>query len=72
MSALDAILPSLLALAGVGAYFRQPWGRWMCYFFSVILLVGVPIGTILGGLMIYYLTIYRAQFVRGRTSLHEA
>lgn len=68
MSPIDAILPLLLSLAGVGAYMRMTWGRWTCYFFSAILLLGVPIGTILGGLMIYHLTIYRAQFVRDRTS----
>ena len=58
----NAVTPALLALAGLGAIFRKQWGRWSCYFFSVILLLGVPIGTILGGLMIYHLTIYRAQF----------
>jgi hypothetical protein len=72
MSVMDAILPLLLSLAGVGAYFRQTWGRWTCYFFSAILLLGVPIGTILGVLMIYHLTIYRGQFSRGRASLHQA
>ena len=58
----NAATPALLALAGLGAILRKQWGRWSCYFFSVILLLGVPIGTILGGLMIYHLTIYRRQF----------
>ena len=58
----NAVTPALLALAGLGAILRQKWGTWSCYFFSVILLLGVPIGTIFGGLMIYHLTIYRAQF----------
>ena len=58
----NAVTPALLAVAGIGAILRKQWGRWSCYFFSVVLLLGVPIGTILGGLMIYHLTIYRAQF----------
>ena len=58
----NAATPALLALAGLGAILRKQWGRWSCYFFSVIFLLGVPIGTILGGLMIYHLTIYRRQF----------
>ena len=58
----NAVTPALLALAGLGAILRKQWGRWSCYFFSAILLLGVPIGTILGGLMIYHLTSYRRQF----------
>jgi len=60
----DAVAPILLILAGVGAILRKKWGRWSCYFFSAILLLGVPIGTLLGGLMLYHLTIYRDQFAR--------
>ena len=62
----DAWLPGLLLLAGIGALLRKPWGRWLSYLFSVWLLLGVPIGTIVGGLMIYHLTIYRDQFRRPR------
>lgn len=58
----DAIAPVLLTLAGAGAILRKRWGRWSCYFFSVLLLPGVPIGTLIGGMMLYHLTIYRDQF----------
>jgi hypothetical protein len=62
LSAVDAVLPGLLIVAAIGAILRRPWGRWLCYAFSAILLLGAPIGTILGGLMIYHLTIHRDQF----------
>jgi len=63
----DAVIRALLALGGLGAVLRRQWGRWLCYLFSVIFLLAVPIGTILGGLMIYHLTIYRSQFWSGRS-----
>lgn len=58
----DATGPVLMITAGVGAIFRKPWGRWLSYLISLLLLPGVPIGTIFGGYMIYHLTIYRDQF----------
>lgn len=61
---LDAVFFGLLVFAGIGSVLRKPWGRWLSYFFSVLLLPGVPIGTVVGGLMIYHLTIYRDQFRR--------
>src|SRR6516162_5257315 len=62
LSVVDAVLPVLLIVAAVGAILRRPWGRWLCYVFSVLLLPGAPTGTIIGGLMIYHLTIHRDQF----------
>jgi hypothetical protein len=62
LSAADLWLPGFLILAAVGAILRKPWGRWSCYVFSAIMLVGVPLGTIVGGLMIYNLTVHRDQF----------
>jgi len=62
LSAVDAFLPLLLIVAAVGAILRKPWGRWLCYVFSVLILPGAPLGTIIGVLMIYHLTIYRDQF----------
>jgi len=64
LSAVDAVVPGLLIVAAVGAILRRPWGRWLCYAFSVLMLPGAPIGTIIGGLMIYHLTIHRDQFRR--------
>lgn len=64
LSAVDAFLPALLIVAAAGAILRKQWGRWLCYAFSVMLLLGAPIGTILGSLMIYHLTVHRDQFRR--------
>jgi hypothetical protein len=58
----DAIFPAFIIVAAVGAILRKPWGRWLCYAFSLLILPGVPLGTIVGGLMIYNLTVHRDQF----------
>jgi hypothetical protein len=63
-SAVDAVFPVLLIVAAAGAILRRPWGRWLCYAFSVLLLPAAPTGTIIGGLMIYHLTVHRDQFRR--------
>jgi hypothetical protein len=68
LSPWDAILPAFIVIAGVGAILRKPWGRWLSYLVSLPMLLGVPIGTLLGGYMIYQLTIHRAQFKNG---LHD-
>jgi len=60
----DAWLPVLIVVAGVGILRRTHWGRWLGYIVSLPLLIGVPIGTILGGYMIWQLTTYRAAFSR--------
>jgi hypothetical protein len=60
----DAVGPGLLMVAGVGAILRKSWGRWLCYAVSALLILGAPIGTIIGVLMIYHLTIHRNQFGR--------
>ena len=70
LSAVDAIVPVLLIFGAIGAILRRPWGRWLCYVLSALLLPAVPLGTILGGFMIYYLTVYRDQFRRPRPSLN--
>jgi hypothetical protein len=71
LSGLDAIVPALLALSGFGVTRRWRWARWACYFFSVLLLAAVPIGTLLGGLMIYQLTRLRDQFKRRSKGLEQ-
>jgi len=71
LSAVDAVLPALLIVAAAGAILRRPWGRWLCYAFSVLLLPAAPTGTIIGGLMIYHLTIHRDQFRRSSPALHN-
>src|SRR5262245_63689402 len=68
-SAVDAVLPVLLIAAAAGAILRRPWGRWLCYAFSILLLPAAPTGTIIGGLMIYHLTIHRDQFRRSSPNL---
>jgi len=62
LSPADAVGPGLLVVAGVGALLRKPWGRWLCYAVSALLMLGAPIGTIIGVLMIYHLTVHRSQF----------
>jgi hypothetical protein len=64
LSVVDAWLPGLLIIAAIGAILRRPWGRWLCYVFSISMLPEVPLGTIVGGLMIYHLTVHRDQFRR--------
>ncbi len=64
LSPADAFLPGLLIAAAMGAILRRPWGRYLCYIFSVLILPGAPLGTIMGGLMIYHLTAHRRQFRR--------
>jgi hypothetical protein len=64
LSVADGYLPALLIVAAIGAILRRPWGRWLCYLFSILMLPGVPLGTIVGGLMIYNLTVHRDQFRR--------
>ena len=58
----DAWLPALILAAGVGVWRRTRWGRWLGYLVSLPLLLGVPIGTMLGGFMIWQLTKYRESF----------
>lgn len=62
LSSVDALLPALMIVAAIGAIRRKSWARWLCYAFSVFILPGAPLGTIVGGLMIYQLTIHRGQF----------
>ena len=52
---LSAILPALLVLGAIGTLLKRRWGRYLSGFFSIILLIGVPIGTFLGGFMLYQL-----------------
>ena len=60
----DAWLPALIVVAGIGILRRTYWGRWIGYLVSLPLLIGVPIGTILGGYMIWHLSRHRAAFSR--------
>jgi hypothetical protein len=62
----DAVIPVLLIVTGVGVLRRTRWGRWLGYFVSLPLLLGVPIGTLLGGYMIWHLTQYRRHFADAR------
>ena len=58
----DAFLPVFTIVVGLGVLYRTRWGRWLGYVVSIPLLLGVPIGTILGGYMIWHLTQYRRLF----------
>jgi hypothetical protein len=69
LSSTDAVFPAVLILAAIGAIRRKSWGRWLCYGFSVLIFPFVPLGTIVGGLMIYHLTVHRDQFGRSSQNL---
>jgi len=58
----DAWFPALILIASAGVLRRSRWGRWLGYLVSLPLLIGVPIGTMLGAYMIWHLTKYRALF----------
>ena len=51
-----------MALGAIGTLLRQQWGRYISYFFSAVLLLGVPVGTFLGFVMISRLTRDRDLF----------
>jgi len=61
---LSAILPVLLASGAIGTLLRRQWGRYLSAFLSVILLFAVPIGTLLGGFMLYHLAHNKVLFAR--------
>ena len=56
----------LLVVAGWGLISMKDWTRWLVIAFSMISLLAVPIGTIIGGIIIYYLLKHetRALFVQ--------
>jgi len=60
----DAAFPLLLVVGGVGTLRGTRWGRWLSYLVSAPFLLGVPVGTLVGGFMIWHLTLYRRSFTR--------
>ena len=62
----DAIVPAFIGVAAVGTLLKRNWGRRMSYVASAFLLLGVPIGTLFGGLMIHQLTRHRELFLKKR------
>ena len=60
---VSAVVPGIIALGAVGTLLRKNWGRRISYFTSVLVLPGVPIGTVLGGFMIVHLTRHKDLFV---------
>lgn len=58
----DIWLPATIVLAAIGTLRRTKWGRWLSYVISGFIILGVPIGTFLGGYMLWHLTKYRAAF----------
>jgi hypothetical protein len=60
----DVWVPLIFVLAAIGTLRRTKWGRWMSYPMSILFLPGVPIGTLLGGFMLWHLTRYRIEFNR--------
>ena len=58
----DIWVAVFIILGAFGTLRRTKWGRWMTYIISSVFLFGVPIGTFLGGFMLWHLTKYRAAF----------
>lgn len=63
----DCVLPAIIVLGALGTLRRKNWGRWISYVFSAMMLLGVPIGTLMGGFMIYHLTKHRSLFARNES-----
>ena len=60
----DIWFPAIMIIASIGTLRRTKWGWWISYLISFILLAGIPIGTFLGGFMLWHLTKYRKLFNR--------
>jgi hypothetical protein len=58
----DIWLPLLLLIASIGVIRKTIWGRWFGYLVSIPFVINAPIGTFLGGYMIWHLTKYRHLF----------
>ncbi|MGE5140418.1 MAG: hypothetical protein ACM3JD_13205 [Rudaea sp.] len=43
------------AIAGWGLYQLKEWGRWMAIVLAILSLFGVPLGTLVGAIIIWYL-----------------
>ncbi len=60
----DIWAPIFIMIIALATIRKTKWGRWLSYPFSIVILIGVPVGTILGGFMLWHLTKYRAAFTR--------
>ena len=58
----DIWLPVFLLLTAIGVYRKTRWGRWLGYLVSIPFFINVPVGTFLGGYMLWHLTKYRGSF----------
>jgi len=52
---LSIVGPAPMILAGAWAFLNQRWPRYFAYPGSALFLVAVPIGTLIGGFMLYNL-----------------
>ena len=60
----DVWLPTIIILISLGIMRQTRWGRWFGYLISFPLIFVLPLGTLLGGYMIWHLTKYRLSFVK--------
>ena len=60
----DIWFPIFIAVIAVATIRRTKWGRWLSYALSFFIMLGVPIGTFVGGFMVWHLTKYRFSFNR--------
>ncbi|MGQ8366191.1 hypothetical protein [Glaciecola sp. 1036] len=58
----DIWLPVFLLFTSIGVYRKTWWGSWFGYLVSVPFFINVPVGTFLGGYMLWHLTKYRDSF----------
>tara|TARA_B100000780_G_scaffold262425_1_gene215554 strand:+ start:2750 stop:3064 length:315 start_codon:yes stop_codon:yes gene_type:complete len=58
----DLWAPLFLLLTSIGVYRKTRWGRWFGYLVSLPFVFNAPIGSFLGGYMIWHLTKYRGSF----------
>ena len=45
----------LMILSGVGLLFRWNWARWLAIAIAMVSLLVIPVGTVIGGVIIFYL-----------------
>jgi len=64
VSEIDVFLPLIVIIISFATIRRIIWGRWASYLVSFMFLFGVPLGTVIGGYMIWHLTKYRSSFNR--------
>ncbi len=64
LSYIDAFIPFLLIISSIGVLLLKNWGRIIILGFSCLFIIGVPIGTIIGYLMVKHLIRHKYLFLK--------